>query len=219
MIAALCVHSLIHLRVIKVSLNWSHFTWFICYINRCASKVGDWMHNEKAEIKIGYYDRLVINIADGNLSYLSELYLKLKKPILAFALSILGDYYAAEDIVQDTFLKISSNASSYHKGTNARAWIFSIARNLCFNSLKSKKSVELTETIAETNDNSFEEKVASAIDFNQLIKPLDETEKQIFVLHFYGGLKKSQIARIMDISPVNVRAKYFKSFKKAQSQQ
>ena len=163
---------------------------------------------------MGYYDRLVINIAEGNLSYLSELYLKLKKPIFALALSILGDYYAAEDIMQETFVKVTSNADSYQKGTNARAWIFSIARNLCLNSLHLKKREELNENMTAAGGNTFEEKVASAIDFKQLISPLDETEKQIFVLHFYGGLKKTQIAKIMDITPVNVRAKYSRALKK-----
>jgi len=193
----------------------SGFCRLICYIYRCASKAGEWMLNEKAkEIKMGYYDRLVINIAEGNLSYLSELYQKLRRPIFALAMSIIGEYYAAEDIMQETFLKVTANASMYHKGTNARAWIFTIARNLCLNNLQMKKGEELNENMVEQRGGDFEERVASVINFNRMIEPLDDVERQIFVLHFYGGLKKTQIAQMMKMSPANVWAKYSRALKK-----
>jgi len=101
--------------------------------------------------------------------------------------------YATIIRLKETFLKVTANAKEYHKGTNAKAWVFSIARNLCLNKLKMKKSEELTENMAETNSTDFEEKVASTIHFNQMIEPLDETERQIIVLHFSGGLKNTQI--------------------------
>jgi len=171
-------------------------------------------NNKDKAIDIGYYDHLIINIADGKVTDLSELYLKLKTSIFAFALSILRDYYSAEDVMQETFLKVTVNAKEYQKGTNAKAWIFSIARNLCLDRLRIKKGEELTEKATVSSNADFEEKVASTIDFNQMLEPLDETERQIIALRFSGELKNTQIAEIINMSPVNVRTKYSRALKK-----
>lgn len=173
------------------------------------------MNNEKAEeIKAESLDNMVVNIAQGRLSYLSELYLKLKRPIFVLALSILHDYYAAEDVMQETFLKVTANAKEYRKGTNARAWILSIARNQSLNTLKrDKKDEELDENMAGSNA-GLEENVAGTIDFYKMIEPLDDLEKQILVLRFSGGLKATEIAGIMNCSPGYIRNKFSRALKK-----
>lgn len=171
------------------------------------------MGDEKAKASnISYFDHMVVDIAQGNIDSLSELYYKLQKPVFVLALSILQDYYAAEDVMQETFIKVASNAKDYRQGTNAKAWIFSIARNLCLDTLKKKKNDELTENIADSEN--FEEKAASSIDFLRMLKVLNEDEKQIIVMHFYGGLKKVEIAELMGVPSANIRVAYSRALKK-----
>lgn len=180
---------------------------------RCASKVGDQMGNEKVnESNAVYFDYMVTDIAEGHIDSLSELYNALKKPVFVLALSILQDYYAAEDIMQETFLKVVSHAGEYQQGTNPKAWIFSIARNLCLDAIRKKKNDELTENIPDMNN--FEEKAASSIDFLRMIQALKQDEKQIIVMHFYGGLKKVEIAKLMGVPSANIRVTYSRALKK-----
>lgn len=156
------------------------------------------MVNEKAEESgAGYFDSVVANIAEGNTDSLSALYCRLKKPVFVLALSILRDYDAAEDVMQETFLRVISRAGEYRRGTNAKAWIFAIARNLCLDTLKRRKPDELTEYIPDSS--CFEEKAASSIDFLRMLEALNDDEKQIIVMHFYGGLKKVEIAKLMGV--------------------
>ena len=171
------------------------------------------MGNESAkESSTVYFDHMVMNIAEGRNDALSELYDQLKKPVFVLALSILQDYYAAEDVMQETFVKVVLNANDYRQGTNARAWIFSIARNLCLDTLKKKTNDELTDNIPDLDN--FEEKAASSIDFLRMLQGLNEDEKQIIVMHFYGGFKKVQIAELMGVPSANVRVAYARALKK-----
>lgn len=163
-------------------------------------------------ISVGSLDRMVINIAEGNMASLSSLYSQLQKPIFVLALSLLHDYYAAEDVMQETFVKVMAHAKEYRKGTNAKAWIFSIARNLCLDSLKRMQSGPLSENITDSDD--LEDKVASAVDIIRILDTLDETEKQIIVMHFYGGLRKVQIAKLMNVPAGSIRMKYSRALKK-----
>jgi RNA polymerase sigma-70 factor (ECF subfamily) len=50
-----------------------------------------------------------------------------------FARSLTGRYGDADDLVQDTLVRAISSAASYTRGTNMRAWLFTIMRNHFYN--------------------------------------------------------------------------------------
>ncbi|THH38137.1 sigma-70 family RNA polymerase sigma factor [Aliishimia ponticola] len=50
----------------------------------------------------------------------------------AFARSLTRDAARADDLVQDTLVKAFSNAEKFQQGTNMRAWLFTILRNLFY---------------------------------------------------------------------------------------
>lgn len=172
------------------------------------------MENAQAKILNIGYDKSISKIAEGNLSALSELYIKLKKPVFILALSIVRDYPMAEDIMQETFVKVASNVDNYRKGTNAKAWILSITRNMSLDYLKKRKKEDITDEITVPSNSKFEEEIASTIEFQKMIEPLDEIEKQIIVLHITAGIKHKQIGKVLELTTENVRTKYSRAIKK-----
>lgn len=159
-------------------------------------------------------DNWVLNIADGHISSLANLYLALKKPIYAYALSIVRDCYIAEDITQETFLKITTHAGMYHRGTNAKAWIFTIVRNLSITELKSQSRInELNDAIPDTNA-PMENIVENTLDYLNMINILEAEEREILTLHLAAGLKFSLVSKVTKISPANVRSKYYRALGK-----
>lgn len=145
---------------------------------------------------------------------LEHLYLELKRPIFIFILSIVKDYHIAEDILQETFIKVINNSESYEKGSNAKAWIFSIARNISLNQIKLRKREELKEDIIKADSILFTEEVESAMEFLRLIEPLESEEREIVALKLSAGLGHKQIAETLNISVINSRAKYSRAIKK-----
>lgn len=80
--------------------------------------------------------------------FIKKIYIELKKPIFVLPLSISNDYFIAEDILQETFVKVINNIDSFTKGTNAKAWVLTIARNTAINHVNKLKREYLNEDIS-----------------------------------------------------------------------
>lgn len=122
------------------------------------------------------------------------------------------DYAAAEDVLQETFLRVQTQASKYRPGTNAKAWILSIARNLSNDFLRSRYR-EFPSSLPFENEfepyaESFETRVDSSLDLLHALNSLNFEETQILVLHAVAGFKHREIAEIVDLSPAAVRKAY-----------
>lgn len=57
----------------------------------------------------------------------------------AFALSLTRNSAAADDLVQDTIVKAWSNIEKFQRGTNLRAWLFTILRNTFYSDRRKRK--------------------------------------------------------------------------------
>lgn len=83
-------------------------------------------------------------IATGDERALHSLYRAHADWVLAIAVRLLGDPSAAEDVVQDTFLKIWRTADRFDSASgSARAWIAIIARNTALDHMRRRRPTEL----------------------------------------------------------------------------
>lgn len=160
-------------------------------------------------------DSLILAIADGDMKAFHELYEAASKSVYSFALSITKNSQDAEDVLQETFLKVYHNADSYVPMEKPMAWILTITRNLALSALREKSG------IAEYDDNHNElidfDSVADAenkILIETIFRILKDDEKQILILHAVSGLKYREIASVLDISTNTVLSKYHRAIKK-----
>lgn len=156
----------------------------------------------------------IIKVAKGDMSALEVIYNQVGKLLFSVALSLLGNREEAEDALQDTFIKIASSAGRYKKGkqNGAKAWLVTVCRNLCLDKLRNQKQQEKARPVFQTACES--ESVDSDLAFLQIINFLDVEEKQIVVFKIVWGLKHSQIATVMGITPENCRQKYKRAIHK-----
>ena len=84
-------------------------------------------------------DRLISKIARGDNDALEELYEKTKRGVFAFLYSYLDNRADSEDAMQTVYLRIKMHAGSYREGSNARAWMLQIAKNIALNELKCRE--------------------------------------------------------------------------------
>ena len=78
-------------------------------------------------------DRLIVRISGGDDDALAELYEKTNRGVFAFLYSYLDNREDSEDAMQDVYLKVKLHAGSYRHGSNARAWMLQIAKNIALN--------------------------------------------------------------------------------------
>lgn len=162
-------------------------------------------------------DLCIKKIASGNREALRQLYDEMKSPIFLFALSLVKNYQYAEDVEQETFLQIMRSAHKYRAGTNAKAWIFSIARNCCVDCIKANGKYVLveTETLASIPvENNELEQAENTIFVLEALSILEQDEQTIVALYLFSGLKQTEISKVMNLPYMSVRSKYGYAIKK-----
>lgn len=159
-------------------------------------------------------DRCLSKIAQRDRYALEELYRAFAKPIYRYALMILQDTGLAEDAMHNTFLKIMAGAGTYRLGTNPRAWIFRITRNVCTDIHNSKLPLAEDPAVLTLADEHSIDDLAESIAVRDAVARLTVTEREILSLYLVGGLKQTEIAKIMKLPYVRVRSHYEVAIKK-----
>lgn len=114
--------------------------------------------------------------------------------------------------MQETYIKVKSNADKYLIGTNVLAWMFQIAKNLCMDYLK-KRNAHKTENIDGLVVEKNYELEKSMYVHDLLNRHLEETDRQIVLLHVLSGYKNREIAQILNIPLGTVLWRYNKAIK------
>lgn len=160
-------------------------------------------------------EELLARIAGGEEQALASLYLATQKAVYGFALSILGDRYAAQDVLQDTYLKIFTAAGTYRPQGKPMAWILTITRNLARMRLREKRNrdVPLQEEwglpVSDTEENRLDRLVLQSAMLH-----LSQEERQIVILHSTTGLKHREIADLLERPLPTVLSKYRRALSK-----
>lgn len=130
--------------------------------------------------------------------------------LLRYAFGILGQREAAEDIVQDSFMRLHS---LWHQVEAPRPWLFRCVRNLALNHIRDNKRTTPIETHPQ-NSMEFETpaldpdaamgKLETIGTLQLLIAELPEPDKTLVSLKYLSGLRYEEIARQTNLTVSNV---------------
>ena len=133
------------------------------------------------------------------------------------AFSILHDKDLAEDVMQDTFLRLAREAHTYKEKSNAIAFILTVTRNLSLDVLAKRRreasyqrSIDSEDEIADDSACLYSEKLG---DLSALCL-LDNDERQIVVMKLDAKMKHRDIARILSISEQACQKRYRRALEK-----
>ena len=83
--------------------------------------------------------RLMGRYCDGETAAFHQLYAQVAPKILAYLVTLIVDRALAEDLLQQTFLKVHQSRASYVRGANPVPWIYTIAHRTCLDELRKRK--------------------------------------------------------------------------------
>ena len=162
-------------------------------------------------------ERLLPLVGQGDSEAFEVLYRSTEKAVYALALSILKNPHDAEDIVQETYLKVRAAAHLYVPQGKPLAWLFTITKNLCRDLLRGQSRTEAAPDGAEDDLRfSYVSDPTDRLVLEAALKALGEEERQVVLLHAASGLKHREIARNLGLPLSTVLSRYSRALKKLQ---
>jgi RNA polymerase sigma-70 factor (ECF subfamily) len=142
-------------------------------------------------------------------------------PLFNFSLRHLRDATAAEEVVQEAFLRVVLHAREFHHASRFGTWLYTIARNLCIDharkrALRNHPSLDegaqgptLGERTADPAANV--EQAASAAEIRRrvltAVDALPEEQREVFLLREISNLPFKEIAQVVGIPENTVKSR------------
>ncbi|MFD2164078.1 RNA polymerase sigma factor [Paradesertivirga mongoliensis] len=138
-----------------------------------------------------------------------EIFKANSKKIYHLCYGYTGDEDAANDLMQETFMKVWQNLDKFRNQAMISTWIYRIAVNTCLSWLRVEKRQakdELTDNIIETRGEEISEKNEQVALLYKCIAQLEETER-IVISMVLDEVPYAEIAEISGVSEGNLRVK------------
>lgn len=164
---------------------------------------------------------------DTNVAQFEQDLVGLQPNMFSFALSLTANPINAEDLMQETSLKVLINRDKYKPNTNFKGWVFTVMRNLFINNYhRNVRTNNIIDDSADllhvgsqidTEGLSTPDHEISLKEINQSIEALDEIYQIPFSLYL-SGFKYKEIADQLDIPIGTVKSRIFFARKQLQDQ-
>lgn len=152
-------------------------------------------------------------IAEGDMDAFRMLYDAVSGSVYAFAYSLVRNRHDAEDVLQETFLRIHAYAAAYRPQGKPLAWIFTIARHLAQDKRRERTHIQPLEVFPSDDIRQIEH-AEHRILLHALLNGLSEEDRQIVVLHTAVGMKHREIAEVMNLPLNTVLSRHHRALKR-----
>jgi RNA polymerase sigma-70 factor (ECF subfamily) len=142
-----------------------------------------------------------------------------------FVLALVKDQWVADDLIQETFMKVGDRMHTLKDPAKISSWIYRIAHNLCqdhFRGLKREKSTASDlgaplETIECVPPQGALEQHQMGLCVQDKVNLLPDSLRTVLVLYDVVEMSHKEIAAILDISLENVKVRIHRARKKLKS--
>ena len=167
---------------------------------------------------MGSDEELMERLISGQNSALEELLRRYQGPLFSFAQRLLPSRSAAEDVFQETFLRVYRRRKSFQLGSAFRPWLYQICLNLCrdhHRRVKSRREVEFCEENLGLDPvpgpQEKAEQKAQAEEVRGAIAQLPQKQREVLILTQYEGLSQREVSEILNIPEGTVKSRKFKA--------
>ena len=162
----------------------------------------------------------VLDSIKGDQHAFAELVRNYTPQIYNFVYRLCGNVQTAEDVTQETFIKVWKSLKKYDSNQSFRAWIFTIARNTTTDHLRKKTSVPFSnldyedrsfdETISDTTEHVEQQfgKIEDVEYFKNLVAQLEPNYQTVLTLYYQNNLTFDEIGQVLGKSINTVKSQH-----------
>lgn len=173
---------------------------------------------DDAEILSKFQDEKTRNQAFNLLlkKYQQKLYWHIRRMVI--------DHDDADDLIQDTFIKVWKNLPGFRSDAQLYTWMYRIATNECITFLNKKKqknnislddvAYELADTLA---DSSYFNGDQAQLKLQQAILTLPDKQRLVFNMKYYDDMKYEEMSDVLGTSVGALKASFHLAVKKIES--
>ena len=160
---------------------------------------------------------LMVKCGKGDMSAFELLVRRYQTPLINYIHRSIDDYQRAEDLSQETFLRVFKNASRYKPTASFKSWLYTIATNLCRNELRnrSRRNICFLEDLVEEGEDVYHtdimrdtrylpdllvEKKEQRQIIRKALSQLSENQRVALTLVTYQELQYEEVANILGCS-------------------
>jgi RNA polymerase sigma-70 factor (ECF subfamily) len=166
----------------------------------------------RSELVDSYEAGLLHGISTGHPpDALNQLYDRFSGRLYGFGLRLLGDRALAEELVQETFVRLWRTAGSFDpERGSVTAFVFTMARRIAVDLWRrpSSRPFEPEQTDAPAEGDQLES-VLTAVAVNEAMATLSPLHREVLELSYRGDLKQTEIAQILGIPLGTVKTRSY----------
>ena len=174
--------------------------------------------NETDEALMSRYQR-------GDVRAFEVLLARHRKPVYNFILRFVGNREQAEDLLQETFLRVIKGADSYQREAKFTTWLYTIARNLCVDQTRRRKHRKHASLDAPIDASEESGTLMDVIPGNEMasdrksvnkqlheqmqraIAALSEDQREVFLMREFLDMPFKQIAEVVGVPENTVKSR------------
>jgi RNA polymerase sigma-70 factor (ECF subfamily) len=167
-----------------------------------------------------YYINLII---EGHTNAFSTLVDRYKDLVFSLALRMVKNKEEAEEVSQDTFVKVFKSLRQFKGDSKFSTWIYKVTYNTCLDRLKKHKREQQVDSIDEFNAKQIKsmDNVLDAMEAEErkraiqdCIKLLPSDDAFLLTLFYFEEQSLEEIATVVNLTENNVKVKLFRCRKK-----
>lgn len=171
-------------------------------------------------------EELMLAFQQGDAGAFRTLVVRHRPGVYVFILRWTGNPARAEDLLQDTWLRVLRGARAYRPTARFRTWLYAVARNLCVDSGRRERhrsGVSLDQPVSDaatdgpflgsalTDPQAHPEKEAYHLSLRPLLQQaldaLPPEQREVFILREYNGLTFREIAEVTLVPDNTVKSR------------
>jgi RNA polymerase sigma-70 factor (ECF subfamily) len=169
-------------------------------------------------------ESLMLRYRDGDVRAFELLVTRHRKPVYNFILRFVRDTAQAEDVTQETFLRLVKGADAYERQAKFTTWLYTIARNLCVDAARRgmhRRAASLDAPLDDDGGTSLLDLVPDgaagvdrqaqsrelAVRLRAAIEALPDEQREIFLLREVADLQFNEIAAVVGCPENTVKSR------------